>query len=259
MADPKRWARGEFCWYELGTRNLEAAKRFYSGLFGWSAREVPMGPDDTYTMLEIGGRVVGGAYVLKGAAYEGVPAHWLAYVATDALDADAARALSLGGTAIVGPLDVPGVGRIVMIRDPQGAVVAMFQEGGNPGAARFDGIPGGFCWTELAARDAVAAVAFYTGVFGWGTEKLDTGRVPYTQWRVGDRLVGGMMAIPPEWSGVPPHWMSYVSVRDCDAVAAQAEALGGRIVVPPQDVENVGRFAVLSDHEGAVLAVLKLA
>jgi uncharacterized protein len=258
MANTSRWARGEFSWFELGTRDIESARRFYTDIFGWSAREVPMGPGESYTMFDIGGRDAGGGYEMKGPRFEGVPPHWLPYVATDVLDSDTTRAESLGGSVVSPPMNVPDVGRISVVRDPQGAVVAMFEPGAHEGRARLEGAPGGFCWSELATRDTAAAAGFYRAVFGWGTKVLDMGPFSYTQWCVGDTPVGGMMAMTPEWGDIPAHWLSYISVADCDDTARRAEARGARLIVPPKDIEKVGRFAVIADPQGAVFAVLKL-
>jgi hypothetical protein len=172
---------------------------------------------------------------------------------------NADRAKSLGGQVLMGPHDVPGVGRVVFVRDPEGAAIALYQEAGHPGTARWEGSPpGAICWTELMTTDVSAAVAFYTELYGWGTKVSDMGPTRYTEWLAGGRSVGGCMALRPEAAGVPSHWMNYVTVRDCDASVREAQAMGARVLFGPMDVPGVGRFAILQDPQGAAIAIIKL-
>jgi len=119
--------------------------------------------------------------------------------------------------------------------------------------------PGDFCWNELMTTDGPAARAFYTGLFGWDVEEKDMGPAGvYTLWQNDGKGAGGMMQMNgPQFEGVPPHWMSYVAVDDVDASAAKATELGGEIKVPPMDIPGIGRFAVLSDPQGAVFSLYK--
>jgi predicted enzyme related to lactoylglutathione lyase len=257
MTRDKRWARGEFCWYELGTTDPEAAKRFYGMLFDWQAEDMPM-PEGTYTLVRLRGEDQGGIYKLQGPHFEGVPPNWLAYVAVDDVDGDSRQAAALGGTVVMGPLDVPDVGRIAVIRDPEGAVIALFQAGKHAGCGRFEGAAGSFCWSELATRDPGAASKFYTRLLGWTAKKSEASTAPYTEWQVGGCSIGGMYTIVPEMGPMPAHWVSYVSVTDCDGTVERARKAGASVVVPPQDIPNVGRFAYLADPQGAVFAVIKV-
>src|SRR5436305_445089 len=100
-------APGSFCWFELGTTDPEAAKRFYSGLFGWTADDVPMGPAGVYTIFRLGGREAGATYALPpDQLAHGIPPNWLVYVKVESADASAARAASLGANVGVKPFDV---------------------------------------------------------------------------------------------------------------------------------------------------------
>jgi len=257
MAQQTRWARGEFCWYELGTTDVDAAKSFYGSLFGWTTMDVPMGPMGIYTLLKHDGQDLAGLYKLEGPQFAGVPPHWMAYVATESVDQDTAKAKSLGGKAFCEPMDIPNVGRMSVIQDPQGATISLFQAGQHPGTGKWNGAPNTFCWSELYAKDTAAAVRFYTSLFGWGA-KADTSAKPYTEWQVGGRSVGGMIAIDPNWGPVPSHWTSYVAVTDCDAVFKKAQGLGAKALVPPTTIGEVGRFAIFHDPQGAAIAIIKL-
>jgi len=259
MTQVKRWTRGEFCWYELATTDVAGAKRFYGEMFGWAHEDISMGEMGHYTILKREGQDLAGLYSLEAPMFKGVPPHWLSYVAVDTVDTDAARVVELGGTIYMGPHDVPNVGRMAFLKDPQGAAIAMFQEGGHPGTARWDGAPAGIlCWSELMTTDTDAAVAFYTGLFGWGTKCSDMGPMKYTEWLASGRSVGGCMTLPPEAAGVPPHWMNYITVADCDGAARKAEGLGAKVVFGPMDVPSVGRFATLLDPQGAAVSIIKL-
>ena len=248
---------GFFCWNELGTRGAESAKRFYGQLFSWETQDVPMGPEGTYTLIKIDGKDIAGLYEMTGAHFEGVPPHWLSYIAVANADASAKQAAALGGTVLSAPFDVPNVGRMAVIKDPQGAVFAIFQAGAHPGAARLGLLPGAFCWNELATTDTSSAMNFYRKLFGWEA-KTDTSSMPYTEFIMQGTPGAGMLQIGPDWGNVPPNWMPYVAVADCDAGARKAASLGGKVIRAPTDIPNVGRFAVLGDPQGAVFAIIKL-
>jgi hypothetical protein len=113
-----------------------------------------------------------------------------------------------------------------------------------------------FVWYELLTTDPAAAVAFYPDLLGWGTEVFTGGGEPYTMWTTGGKSMGGTMKMPPD-AAAPPHWLGYVGVDDIDATAARAAELGATTHVAPQDISNVGRFAVLSDPQGVAFAIYK--
>jgi len=113
-----------------------------------------------------------------------------------------------------------------------------------------------FSWCELMTTDVPAAKAFYSGLFGWALEDMEMPDMTYTVLKVGDRPVGGLMHMPPDAAGFPPHWGTYVTVDDVDATARKAAELGGRILVGPRDIPSVGRFCVIQDPQGAVISVI---
>ncbi len=119
---------------------------------------------------------------------------------------------------------------------------------------------GQFCWQELATDDLEGAKKFYSEMFGWNIKAGGGADAPmeYSEFQLGDDYpMGGMYQKPPEMPA-PPHWISYVSVDDVDASAAKAAELGGSVVVPPTDIPNVGRFAVIKDPSGAAFSIVKL-
>jgi len=115
---------------------------------------------------------------------------------------------------------------------------------------------GAFSWSELMTTDVEGARKFYSNLFGWKTEEMPMANMKYTIVKVGEEGVGGMMPIPPQAQGSPPNWGVYVTVDDVDATAKKAKVLGGKVLVPPTDIPNVGRFAVLQDPQGAVISAI---
>jgi predicted enzyme related to lactoylglutathione lyase len=117
--------------------------------------------------------------------------------------------------------------------------------------------PGRVVWRELATRDVEAAKGFYGELVGWTFKAVDMGPSgTYTMIQAGERQIGGMMTMPKD-APFPPHWMSYVSVKDVDAAAKTWESGGGKVGFGPQDIPNVGRFATLMDPWGAAITAFK--
>jgi len=115
---------------------------------------------------------------------------------------------------------------------------------------------GVFSWNELVTTNVPAAKAFYREALGWVLQDLSNHGMTYTMAKKGDREVAGIMAMPKDVQGMPPSWGSYVTVDDVDARVARVESLGGKLCVAPQDIPNVGRFAVIADPQGAMLAMI---
>lgn len=118
---------------------------------------------------------------------------------------------------------------------------------------------GRFVWYELMTTDVAGACEFYAKVVGW---KLVDAKMPgmtYWMFEVGDTHVAAAMDLPEEARkhGARPGWVGYVAVDDVDASAAKVKANGGAIHVPPQDIPEVGRFAIIADPEGTSLALFK--
>jgi uncharacterized protein len=112
---------------------------------------------------------------------------------------------------------------------------------------------GRFVWHELLTNDTAGAAAFYPKVLPWRT--APSSMPGYTIWMAGQTQIGGLMALPSEAGSTPPHWLVYVGTPNVDSTCSQAQGLGARIVKPSADIPNVGRFAVLSDPQGATFAV----
>jgi len=256
MVEVTRHEPGSFSWAELATSDPAGAKSFYKSLFGWSAADSPMGPgaEVIYTRLQLAGKDVAALYrMMKDQEARGVPPNWMCYVTVESADATAAKARELGAKVVAEPFEVATYGRMAMIQDLDGAVLAVWQPRDHIGIQRINE-PGALCWCELATREPERAGRFYTALFGWGL-KPSPG---YTEWTRGGTPIGGLFPMRPEMEGVPPYWTVYFQVADCDATVAKARALGGRTLFGPKDIPEVGRFAMIQDPQGAVLSVIEL-
>ena len=247
---------GTFCWVELSTSDGPAAKKFYTSLFGLSFVDNPMGEAGVYTMLQKNGGDVGGLYQM-GPEQKGMPPNWGSYVCVENANDAAAHAKELGATVMMEPFDVMEHGRMAVIQDPTGAVVSFWEPKSHSGA-RVVNEPGSFCWNELYTTDPERAADFYTGLLGWTKDVLHRDFGDYVIFNFAGRMAGGMMKVPKEWGPVPPHWMVYFAVDDCDQTVEKANGLGAQVTVPPTDIPEVGRFAMLTDPQGAGFAVIKL-
>ena len=253
MADVESLPPGSFCWPELSTTDQKGGVAFYRALFGWDLHDQPMGSSgDTYSMFEMRGRPVAAAYTTPADERQhGIPPHWNTYIAVKNADEAVTRAQELGGKVIAPPFDVSEAGRMAVLADPTGAVFEVWQPKRHIGT-RIQGEPGALCWTELVTNDTNAAARFYTQLFGWSAKKGGAGANEYTEFSVNGVPMGGMMQIQPEWGpGIPPNWMPYFQVTDCDAMASRAKELGAQIGLAPMDIENVGRFAMIVDPQSA--------
>jgi uncharacterized protein len=247
---------GSFCWVDVTTPDPAAAKSFYTKLFGWTANDMPMPDGSTYTMAELGGKMVAGIAPLPEQARKtGTPAHLLAYVAVDDTDASAKKAESLGGKVLAGPMPM-GPGTMAIVADPTGAVFALWHSP-KPMGTMLMGEPGSIGWNELTTTDVDRAGKFYTGLFGWKAEPQQVPGMVYTVFKNGEAMAAGMMQQPKAMAGAPSAWSVYFSVADADGSAEKAKSLGAKVLVPPTDIPDIGRFAFLADPQGAAFAVMK--
>ena len=114
---------------------------------------------------------------------------------------------------------------------------------------------GAFSWNELMTNDPAAAATFYGKLFGWTVKEMGAEMGGYRVVSVGETGVGGIMKCP-EGQPIPPHWGAYVTVDDVEQTIAKCTELGGKVVMPPMDVPNVGRMALLQDPQGAMISVI---
>jgi uncharacterized protein len=248
MPEMSRYDHGVPSWVDIGTPDLPAAVAFFGDLLGWEGQD--MGEEaGHYTIVSKDGKQVAAI----SPAQEPGPPRWTTYVNVDDVDAVTKKAETAGGSVIVPPMDVMEAGRMAIIADTTGAVIALWQPRDHLGAQLVNE-PGAFTWSELSTSDLARSKAFYSEVFGWGWGGADE----YAEAQVAGRTIGGVMPRPAEMPAeVPDSWLVYFGTADVDADAKKAGDLGGTVVVPPTDIPNTGRFAVFLDPQGAAFALFK--
>jgi len=252
MGERTEYAPGTFCWTDLTTTDQEAAKAFYSGLFGWEAQDMPVGEDTYYSMQRLGGKDVAAiAPQPQQQRDAGVPPVWNSYVSAQDADAAADRAKELGATVHAPAFDVMEAGRMAVIQDPQGAFFMVWQPRQHFGAALVNA-PGALVWNELASPDLDASTAFYSALFGWTITPFEGSPEPYLSIKNGDANNGGIR--PLNQPGAPPHWLAYFGVEDIDAALAKVQELGGTKHAGPIDIQ-IAKIAVVADPQGAIFAL----
>jgi predicted enzyme related to lactoylglutathione lyase len=243
---------GRFAWYELLTRDMEAATIFYTKVMGWGALDASVS-SRTYTLFAAGNVLVGGLMELREDVGEmGAKPGWLGYVGVDDVDATAERIRHLGGTVLVPPRDIPSISRFSIFADPQGARLALlkWQRPGPALHAALDG-PGGVGWHEQLAADREQALSFYGRLFGW--QRTDTYTDTYQLFSVDGQEIGGMLTKPPEVAD--PFWLYYFNVSDLNAAAQRVKACGGEILDGPFEVPGGTCVVRCNDPQGAKFAL----
>ncbi len=246
---------GRFVWYELMTPDPARAVRFYTTLVGWGTQEWSGGTP--YTMWTNGGTPLGGVWPL-GAELQGhrVAPHWLPYIGTRDVDATVAEAWRLGGSVVRQPEDIPDTGRFAILKDPQGAVFAVYHSAKGGGVSDAASRPGDFSWHELTTTDHVAAFDFYSRLFGWEkTSALDMGPMGvYQMFGQGERVYGGMFNKTREMP-LAPNWLCYIQVGDVERAAGVVKREGGIVINEPMEVPNGDWIVQCVDPDGAAFAL----
>jgi uncharacterized protein len=255
MANIDRHAPGSFCWIELATTDQNAAKKFYTSLFGWSVNDFPMGPGQFYSMFQLEGRNTGAAYTLDSKNMPGVPPNWTLYIASANADESAAKATAAGGALLGGPFDVMEFGRMAVLQDPTGANFCVWQPKSHPGLG-IQHVAGTLSWADLSTPEPEKAKPFYETVFGWTLDPGQDGS-GYLHIKNGEHYIGGIPPAQYRDPNAPPHWLIYFHVDDADAAFAKAKQLGARGLMEPMTMENVGRWSVVADPQGAIFALFQ--
>ncbi|HET7809522.1 MAG TPA: VOC family protein [Steroidobacteraceae bacterium] len=250
--------RGRFVWHELMTRDVPAAKTFYSRLTGW--KTIPWPLDPAYTVCHADSGPVAGIMQIPADLPAEFPAHWVQYIGTRDVDGIADAAVRAGGSLVKAPADMAGAGRYAVLKDPQGAAFAIIDpENARPES---EGPPalGNFSWHELATSDNEAAFAFYSGLFGWDAiRRMDMGPTGvYLIFGQNGKERGGMYIKPTDQPG-PPCWLPYVRVPSADKGFASATASGAQQLIAPMEVPGGSRIAAFTDPTGAAVAVHSIA
>lgn len=242
-------------WYELITTDVDAAKKFYGDIVGWTTTAFPS-PDGgmQYNIFNVGETGVGGLAGLPEGAPTGGPA-WLSYFYVANVDASVAEVEKAGGKTHMPPTDLPGVGRIALVNDPQGVLFYVM----TPDPSMPDqestvfsaNLPGRCSWNELVTSDQKAALPFYSSLLGWTSkEAMPMGEMgDYTFIDCGGVRLGAMMdrASPEQ----PLKWTFYFAIPDVDAAVDKVKAHGGTVIMGPMDVPGGQRIILAVDPQGA--------
>lgn len=257
MPTVERFAPGEFCWIEVASSNQKAANSFYAALFGWTVRDVPIGPDEVYSLLELQGRVAAGSFTISpDESAAGIPPHWHLYVAVVSADETAKKAAELGGKVVEAPFDIKDRGRAALIQDPTGAYISVWQANQRLGIG-VTGEAGAFCWADLITPDQAKAKTFYEGLFGWKLKPGQEKESGYLHIMNGENYTGGVPPAHKNSPNDPPHWLIYFEAADVDKTFQRAKDMNARVLLRPMDFEGGGRVAMLADPLGAVFALYR--
>ena len=238
---------GTFSWVDLATTDAAAAKSFYTGLFGWELDET----DAAYTICRLDGDAVCGLYEpSEDIRATGVPPGWTSDVTVADAAAAAARARELGGDVVDDASEFLDLGRVAVLKDPQGAVFAVWQPRERIGAERVNDV-GCLCMNELATSDMEAARSFYGRLFGWTIEVSDGTREGPWMVSNGENINGSLFAAP---DGAPAQWRTCFTVESTERSLARVGELGGRQLGEPLDIGH-GSVAMALDAQGALFTM----
>jgi predicted enzyme related to lactoylglutathione lyase len=247
---------GKVIWADLTTPDLAVAKRFYSGLFGWTFRDIHFGKAD-YAVASLNGRPVGGFVQRLVPSGEQRRPAWLGFIAVRDVDAAKRTAVEHGAKVVFEPKTYAQRGRQAVFTDPEGAVFAVLaSSSGDPGD--FLAMPGEWIWSSLHAQDPDKDAAFYQTLFGYDVFDLqsDDG-LDHVILSTDDYARASVNAFPRDSARRHSHWLNFVRVVDAAEVAAKAVALGGRVLVEPHVDRHGGKVAVVADPAGALFGLME--
>ena len=263
MPKIESYKQGTPSWTDLATTDQNAAKSFYSDLFGWSYEDNTMEDmgDMVYTMAVSDGSYAAAIFSQMGNEKEmGIPPHWNVYMTVKDVDELATHVSENGGSLLMDePFDVYDAGRMIVATDPTGAVIALWQKKNHIGAG-VQSEHGSIAWCELLTGDPAKAIKFYEGLLGVKSETYPMGGGgEYHVLTVDGVGVAGVMQMPEHLTAmnVPPHWSTYFQVDDVDATLTKAKSHGAQVAMEPMDIPEAGRrIAFLMDPQGAGVGLM---
>jgi predicted enzyme related to lactoylglutathione lyase len=246
---------GKVIWADLLTPDLDAAKRFYGALFGWTFRDAPGAPD--YVLALLDGAPVAGLFHKALPAGQSKQPAWLTFIAVRDVDAAQQGALQRGGEVLSKAHYYPHRGRQAVLLDPDGAEFAVLAaDGGDP--PDYLAAPGQWIWSSLLVADPKQETAFYKSLCGYDVYELASDDHAQHYILSSDNYArAGLNSLPVDSMRRHPHWLNFVRVADAADAARKALALGGRVLVEPRIDRHGGKLAVLSDPSGAPFGVME--
>jgi predicted enzyme related to lactoylglutathione lyase len=247
---------GKPIWVDLMTPDLARAKQFYSGLFGWTFRDIHSGKTD-YSLALLDGRPVGGLVHRAIPTGEHRQPAWLTFIAVRDVDAAKRTAVEHGAKVVSEARTFPQRGRQAVLSDPEGAVFAVLaSSSGDP--SDFLAAPGEWIWSSLHVHDPDKEAAFYQTLFGYDVFDVpsDDG-LEHVILSTDDYARASLNPLPTDSSHRHPHWLNFVRVVDAAAAAAKVASLGGRVLVEPHVDRHGGNVAVVADPTGAPFGLME--
>jgi len=246
---------GKVVWADLVTPDLDAARRFYGALFGWTFREVPGDPN--YALVLLDGEPLAGLFQKALPPGQAQQPAWLTFLAVRDVDAAQQAARQHGGAVLVKPHTYPQRGRQAVLADPDGAMFAVLAaKGGDP--PDYLASPGEWIWSSLLVKNPKQETAFYKTLFGYDVYDLASEGDPEHYILSGDGYArASLNASPADSMRRHPHWLNFVRVTDAADTAKKAVGLGGRVLVEPRIDRHGGQLAVLADPSGAIFGVME--
>lgn len=255
-------AQGSHIWYELITPDPEGAKRFYDAVVGWNIGPKLPGDMDYRMINRSDGGMAGGVLRLtEDMQRNGARPVWLGYVAVDDVDGTVAKIEARAGKVLMPPSDIPDVGRIAMVADPQGHPFYVMKPTPPAGDEKKESdvfsptAEQRVGWNELTTPDPAAARAFYGELFGWTSDEfMPMGELgEYRFFAHNGTTIGAVCAPPP---GAPTGWLYYIRVPSISKSIEAVKAGGGTIAVGPHEVPGGDVIVIGADPQGAGFALV---
>lgn len=254
---------GDFVWYELIVPDADAAADFYGSILGWDCRLSENSGAEGYREWWMGDAPIGGLLPLNAEMKAG-GAHpaWLGYVHVDDIDGQVEQLKAAGAKIMMGPMDIPTVGRFVMILDPQGVPLYVMTDSSGETSTAFaatEPMIGHCAWNELSTSDPEGAKAFYGGQFGWMKDgELDMGPLgKYEFLKPGDGREFMLGAVMPKMAEMPVSmWTYYFRVGDIDKAAETIKANGGQMLQEPMEIPGGDYSLTALDPAGAAFGLV---
>lgn len=248
------YTEGMPCWADAMFSDVEGAKSFYGDVLGWTFGEASS-EYGNYTQAYADGKAVA-AVVPPMTGQEGQSA-WCLYLASPDVGATAEKIRAHGGEVLMEPMQVGEFGSMLLARDPGGVAFGVWQAGVHKGFEA-TAVPGAYCWAEVFTREPEKADVFFPAVFGYGAKQMDDAAIDFRMYDLGGNTVLGRMKMTDDFpSEVPPYVNIYFTVEDCDAAVAKATERGAILRFGPMS-SPFGRFAALSDPQGAAFSVIDI-
>ena len=246
---------GRPLWYELLTTDEAAAETFYRNVVGWTTSKFD-GAEQPYTMFHRSPEEPVAGVMTRPEGMNSPP-FWTMYVGVPKLEDAMAQVERLGGSALSPVISIPDVGRMRMMLDPQGAAFCLYEPSSPPTTPEGPAQVGQASWHELMTTDAVAAMKFYSELFGWQqSDAMDMGPMgKYYMFNRPHGMIGGMMNKGPEMAQVPPNWQIYFRVADINAAVDRIKANGGQVINGPMEVPGGSWILNGIDPQGAAFSL----